>query len=148
MTALAVMLTIGRFFIHRQKNQRLRWDDIFNAAAAVFLVAYTTTYQLYVPSDYNAQMYAMGIKDEPPVGRDPVRNAKLNVANILLFWLLIYAVKTSFLALYWEIFSVSMRFRVAWTVTAVYTALSFSITWVSVFWRCGLPKDMVNLSKY
>jgi len=149
MTALAVGLTIGRCFIHwRKKNRRLRWDDIFNVAAAILLIIHTTIYQLYIPPDYNSQLHAMGIKEGLFVGQDPIIHAKFTVADILLFWLLMYAVKASFLALYWELFNISMRFRIAWIATAVFTTMSFAVTWVSIFWRCGSPKDVINLSKY
>ena len=147
MTALAVGLTTGRFIIHWRKSRKIRCDDVFNAAAAILLVAYTTTYQLYVPSNYEAQLYNMGIIDKSPLGYDPVRTVKYTRANVLLFWLVIYAVKASFLALYWEIFHVSRRFRIAWMVLAVYTALSFFATWFSYLWRCGSPKDLVNLRR-
>ena len=145
MTALAVGLTIGRFIIHWRKSRKIRCDDVFNAAAAFFLLAYTITYQLYVPANYEAQLYGIGTTDKPPPGHDPVRNMKYTRAKVLLFWLVIYAVKASFLALYWQIFHLSRRFRIAWTVLTVYTALSFVATWLSDFWRCGSPKDFMNL---
>ena len=106
-----------------------------------FLLAYTGTYQVYGPTDYSKQLYAMGLiqKDEI-IQSDEKRNAKYNAANTLLFWCVIYAAKASFLALYWHIFSFSTKFRIAWAVTTAYIPASFGITFMWSFFLCGNPK--------
>ncbi len=148
LTALACGLTTGRFIIHWRKSRKIRCDDILNAAAAILLVGYIITYQLFTPLAYGEELYELGITDKMPPNFNHDTNTKYNRTNVLLFWLVIYTVKASFLALYWELFQVSRRFRIAWSVIAVYTALSFLVTWLWFFWRCGSPKNLVNLGKF
>lgn len=83
----------------------------------------------------------MGIIDESEVKpSNPHRNAQLNAANSLIFWCVIYSVKASFLALYWHIFEISLKFRIAWAFAAVFTFISFGMTLMWGFWLCGSPK--------
>ncbi|KAF2683006.1 hypothetical protein K458DRAFT_340881 [Lentithecium fluviatile CBS 122367] len=142
LTTLAFIFTIGRFAIHWHRRRRLAWDDFFNGVAMLFCIAFTVTYHLIAPTEYNAQLAAMGIIDESEVKEsDPHRNARLNAANSLIFWCVIYAVKASFLALYWHVFSeISLKFRIAWAFAAVFTFISFGVTLMWGFWLCGHPK--------
>ncbi|KAF2019510.1 hypothetical protein BU24DRAFT_386445 [Aaosphaeria arxii CBS 175.79] len=144
MTSLGMILTIGRFWIHWRKTRRIGWDDYFNGVALIFLLAYITTYQIYVPIDYQAQLYALGLSNEPPGPRDVMLTMKLNMANIALFFCVIYSVKASFLAMYWRIFEISKRFRVAWSLLTAYTALCFLVSFTSIFWKCGTPTNFLE----
>jgi hypothetical protein len=119
----------------------LRWDDFFNGVAMLFCIGFTVTYHLIAPTDYNSQLAAMGIIPESEVKvSNHSRNSKLNSANSLIFWCVIYAVKASFLALYWQVFEVSQKFRIAWAFAALFTFLSFGVTLMWGFWLCGNPK--------
>ncbi|PQE21304.1 Pth11-like integral membrane protein [Rutstroemia sp. NJR-2017a WRK4] len=69
----------------------------------------------------------------------------VNFANASFFWITLYCVKGSFLALYWELFSVSSGFKKAWYIVATFTGLTFLMTFASIFWICGSPKDIHNL---
>jgi magnesium-transporting ATPase (P-type) len=144
MTVTAILLTIGRFRIHWRKNRRFGWDDYFNAIALVFLLIFTITYQLYVPIEYNAQLYALGLSDRAPTNRDQILDMKLNVVNIVMFFSVIYSVKASFLALYWQIFEVSPRFRKAWWCVMVYTLLCYLVSFTAIFWNCGSPAKFLD----
>ncbi|KAF2872827.1 hypothetical protein BDV95DRAFT_491140 [Massariosphaeria phaeospora] len=146
LTALAGLLTAGRLVMHWRKNRRLRWDDFFNGVGFMFLLGWTVTYQVFVPSDYAASLYKMGEIDEPPVHRDANKNFQWSIANMFFFWLAIYAVKASFLALYWQIFAMSQGFRVAWWATTSYVVVSFVATMLAIFLRCGAAADFHNLA--
>ena len=137
MTSVAVLLTIGRFIIHWRKNRKLHWDDWFNAIALVFLVAVIIIFEIYVPIEYNAILYSKGLSNRPPTQVEAVHDMKLNIADILLFFCTIYSVKASFLALYWQIFQLSRRFRIAWFSLTAYMIMSFIVSVVTVFTRCG-----------
>ncbi|CAI6339408.1 unnamed protein product [Periconia digitata] len=126
-TVAAVIMTLGRFAIHWRKNKRLSWDDHFNGIALIFLVGYVMTYQICM------SIYENGITD-------PVLLLRANIANTVLFFTTIYAVKASFLALYWKIFELSRGFRVAWILVSIFTFTSFLATFLSMFWQCGSPK--------
>jgi hypothetical protein len=116
-----------------------------NALALIFLLGFIITYQIFIPIEYNAQLFALGMSDTPPTERDIMLDMKLNVANSMMFWCVIYTVKASFLALYWQIFEVSNRFRLCWWLVTAYTVLTFLITIPSYFWNCGAPNDFLNM---
>jgi hypothetical protein len=145
LTALDILLTAGRFILHWQKLNKIRLDDVFNGIAVVFLVAFMVTWQKYVPIELPAQLYATGVIDTPPRHYDPVDALKNDFANMVVFWCTIYSVKASFLALYWQIFGVSRRFRIAWGALATYILLSFLMTVLSIFWHCGSPATLTDV---
>ncbi|KAF2182970.1 hypothetical protein K469DRAFT_787143 [Zopfia rhizophila CBS 207.26] len=148
MTAVDILLTMGRFIIHWRNRKRIAWDDIFNGIALLFLLAFSTTFQLHISEKYKANLYELGLTNHAPTNyhSSKSRNMKLDVAHIFFFWLAIYSVKASFLALYWQIFKISTRFRVAWGVLTAFIALSFGFTFLGVFWRCDAPKHIVNIA--
>jgi len=134
--------------MHWAKLKKTRFDDLFNVSAVVFLIAFMVTWQRYVPLELPAQLYEAGKTDVPPSGDyDPLDSMKNDFANIVVFWCCIYSVKASFLALYWQIFEVSRRFRVAWAALTAYVVLSFFVTTLSVFWHCGSPATLMNIRK-
>jgi len=106
-----------------------------------------TIFEIYVPIEYNAILYSKGLSTQPPTDVEVLRDMKLNIATLILFFLVLYSVKASFLALYWEIFQISRRFRVAWFVLTGYMGVSFIVTLITIFTRCGAAKDFANLGK-
>ena len=145
MCAAGVLLTIGRFYLRWRKMRGLGYDDILNGAAALFLIALMITSQIYLPNEYDLELHDLGFIDTEPPAFDEAFNLKLTIAALILFWVVMFSVKASFLALYWHLFRVSKRFRIAWWITAVYTALSFVIIFLSILLRCDYkPQDMGN----
>ena len=72
---------------------------------------------------------------------DDVSTLKYELAGDMLFWTTLYLVKATFLALIRNIFNVSERFRRAWWVVTIYTAISFWPIFLSELWQCGPPSD-------
>ena len=147
LTVIASLLTAGRFVIHWRKNRKLRWDDWFNALALIFLIVMVAIIEIYVPIEYNAILYSKGLSSQPPTELEVLRDMKLNIVTLILFFFMLYSVKASFLALYWQIFEVSRRFRIAWWVLTGYIGVSFIVTLITVFTRCGAAKDFSNIGK-
>lgn len=147
MTVLATLTTAGRFIIHWRKNRKLCWDDWFNAIALVFLIALIVIFEIYVPDTYNAILFQKGLSDVKPTKSQAVRDMKFNLATLIFFFCTIYAVKASFLALYWQIFRLYAKFRIAWILLAAYTVLGFVVSIVTIFFRCGNPQYYMNLGK-
>ncbi|KAF2259079.1 hypothetical protein CC78DRAFT_586403 [Lojkania enalia] len=148
MAGLSVLLTIGRFVIRWQKLGRLYWDDILNGVAAVLVVVYIiSAFTTYVPYQFELRLWRLGLRDdEPDDTRAQIYN-RFQLASVILFWTIIYIVKASFLALYWHLFEVSVRFRVAWWAVAVFIALSYAVTIGLFIWtnECeGLPARIYN----
>lgn len=142
--SLDIVLTFGRLYIRRRKVRKLLWDDILNGVALVALIAFIATYQVYLPSEHNIELYGLGLSGSAPTKEQMIFSLKLNMANVVLFWIVIYLVKSSFLALYWTVFSVSSGFRKAWGLVATYTVISFCATFLALFWHCGHPKGVVD----
>lgn len=103
------------------------------------------TYQVYLPVQYNFQLFALGLGGYLPTEAQLSYINKVSNVNVAFFWLTIYFVKASFLALYWAIFEVSTKFRLAWMVVTAYTLISFLITFLAIFWSCGKPSQINNL---
>ena len=140
----ATLLTCGRLYLRWRKIGRLGWGDMLNGAALVVLIAFVATYQAYLPIEYNAQLYALGLSDVATTEAEVAFTLKVSTANVMLFWVVIFLVKASFLALYWSVFGVSRHFRTAWWAVAAYTLVTFCIIFLSVLWHCGHPRDMVD----
>lgn len=147
LTGLDILLTGGRFLVHWRKLKKIRIDDIFNGLALLFLIAFMITWQRYVPVEYKTQLHAAGLSEGTPPRYDPIDALKNDSANLLMYWCTIYAVKASFLGLYWQIFEVSRRFRIAWYAIATYVGLSFAISFLSFFWHCGTPATLIDPRK-
>lgn len=127
--------------------RRLGLDDVFNAVAAVLSIPFVVLCLLSLPIEYDAQLYYLGRIDKAPARDQMEFTNKLELPVLLLFWLIIYIVKASFLALYWHIFAISTRFRIVWAITTTYITLSFLVTFLSIFWHCGTPSKMVDFGK-
>jgi hypothetical protein len=95
LTSISLLLTLGRYYLHWNKNKHLGFDDHFNGLALIFLFGSMITYQLAMPIH---QALVTGSKS--PRELDLAFYLRLNTANGLLFFCTLYAVKASFLALY------------------------------------------------
>ncbi|PVH98130.1 hypothetical protein DM02DRAFT_657609 [Periconia macrospinosa] len=142
MFTVSFLLMIGRFYIQNKKNWRVGWDGYLHALAIVFLLETTILYELFVPIEYNAKLYDMGLSEKPPTNRNAALNLKLNLATTVSFLCVIYTVKGSLLALYWRIFELSQGFRYAWIAVTAYTVITFLASALSIFFMCGSPSDI------
>ena len=146
-TAISVAFTLGRYLIRYYKRKRMGWDDILNGIAVLFLLGFLGTWQIIGPPLYQQQLFQQGLTSTKPPAIDSHTILSVGMANSLLFWCTIYCVKASFLALYWIVFNVSDRFRIAWWLVTIYTVVTFLITFVMTFRKCGSPKDFLDESK-
>ncbi|EDN98989.1 predicted protein [Sclerotinia sclerotiorum 1980 UF-70] len=121
-------------------------DDAFNGFALAALVGFIVTYQIYLPIQYNYQLYALGIGGYLPSDGQLLYVQNVSIVNVAFFWVTIYLVKASFLSLYWALFSVSNSFRKWWFVVAAYTLISFLATFLAIFWSCKTPTQLENLA--
>ncbi|KAF1977827.1 hypothetical protein BU23DRAFT_274205 [Bimuria novae-zelandiae CBS 107.79] len=143
--ALGIILTIVRL-LHRWKNSRcLHLDDIFSAVATTILVPFTAMTLQDDAIDIEMTMYRLGRSDHIPSLEKVDTAIKTEVACTVLFWIIIYAAKASFLAAYWRTFCANRVACFVWYTLAAVTAISFGALFMSVFWICGQPSNVGDL---
>ncbi|TVY71495.1 Satratoxin biosynthesis SC1 cluster protein [Lachnellula suecica] len=140
-TSAAVGLTIGRYVIRFRMLGKLLIDDWIHGLASIVMVGYMITYTIMFPLNYSVELFVAGKGDEPSVANFN-RYFHLEIAVTLLFWVIIYAVKLSFLFFYRSIFGVSTTFIRAWWFVMIFTVLTFWICFIFVFWACGTPSQL------
>lgn len=107
---LDILITFGHFYIRWALVQKFHMDDVLNGAALVALIGFIATYQVYLPTEYNAELYSLSLSSMALTEKDMVFSLKMTLANVMLFWIVIYLVKALFLALYWTLFRTSPGF--------------------------------------
>lgn len=147
LASTAICLTFGRFYIRWRKIGRLGLDDILNGLALIALLCFMATYQAYLPIQYAYELFGLGLGGHDASDDQLLYIQNLNTANIVFFWITLYLVKGTFLALYWTLFNVSKTFRVAWNCVTAYTFISFLATFFAIFWSCGTPNKIANVGK-
>lgn len=147
MSVLAISLTIGRLLIRWRKIHALRCDDVLNASAALLLIPFNVTMFLCIDYPLQEQLYMLGLRQDPPEPVQITYMLRLHLAFNLMFWVVIYLVKASFLALYWHLFEISTRFRIVWWVTAAFTAVGFLTSILLFLWHCGSPAKLLDEGK-
>ncbi|CAI6228983.1 unnamed protein product [Periconia digitata] len=148
LTSIACTLTIGRFAIYWNRKKIIGPEIILNGIASVLLVGFTATWQVLVPKAYEAAISRLGHSGNPSTPRhDSLATRQVDLTNALFFWLCIYLVKASFLILYWNLFHVSTRFRIAWVAVVIYASLGLIVTIAFRLTACGSPGDVLNAEK-
>ncbi|MCJ1286824.1 hypothetical protein MMC26_006170 [Xylographa opegraphella] len=134
----AIVLTAGRYAIRGWMLRKLDWDDATHLFALVVLVAYVATYTAMFPINYAVEDWVTGNGEMPSIG---VLDLYLHyeMAVWLLFWVIIYLVKFSFLLFYRSIFGVSRTFKKAWWAVTVFTFLTFWACFFAMLWSCNKP---------
>ena len=134
----AIVLTAGRYAIRGWMLRKLDWDDATHLLALVVLVAYVATYTAMFPINFAVEDWVTGNGEMPSVA---VLELYLHyeMAVWLLFWVIIYLVKFSFLLFYRSIFGVSRTFKKAWWAVTVFTFLTFWACFFAMFWSCNTP---------
>jgi hypothetical protein len=139
--ATATGLTAGRFIIRKKTINQLLWDDYVHGLALMVLIAFLVTYTVMFPLNYAVEFWAAGEAPEPTMAQLD-RYFRLEIAVSMMFWVIVYLVKVSFLLFYHQLFSVSNTFIKAWWAVIAFTVVSFLICFLSVLWGCGVPERL------
>ncbi|MCJ1389046.1 hypothetical protein MMC18_001900 [Xylographa bjoerkii] len=137
----AIILTAGRYAIRGWMLRKLDWDDATHLLALVVLIAYVATYTAMFPINYAVEDWVTGNGEMPSV-TDLELYLHYEMAVWLLFWVIIYLVKFSFLLFYRSIFGVSRTFKKAWWVVIVFTFLTFWACFFAMLWSCNTPSQL------
>ncbi|KAL8703394.1 MAG: hypothetical protein Q9201_003423 [Fulgogasparrea decipioides] len=147
LTAVAILLSVGRFAIRYATAARFYWDDASHLLSVLLLVGLASAYTTGFP--YSARIARIGLKLEkaPPL-TDPFyhKYLQLRLTVTLLVFMVLWSVKATFLIFYRLLFDVSRTFVRFWWAAV---ALTFATFWVcigSTFTLCGSASDLYNFS--
>lgn len=112
------------------------------------LIAFDSLDQALSQFQYDLTLDSLGQASIVPSDAEVRRALKINLAEIVFFWVTQYLVKGAFLALYWTIFRVSRAFRMAWWPVALFTLASFLATFMAAFWQCGNPAILSDPGRF
>ncbi|KAL8659705.1 MAG: hypothetical protein Q9202_006985 [Teloschistes flavicans] len=148
LTALAILLSLGRFTIRYATARRFYWDDASHLLSVLLLIGLASAYTHGFP--YSARIARIGLKKEkPPPLTDPFyhKYLQLRLTVTLLVFLVLWSVKMTFLIFYRLLFDVSRTFIRLWWAAV---ALTFATFWVcigSTFTLCGSASDLYDFKK-
>ncbi|KAL8835445.1 MAG: hypothetical protein Q9170_003322 [Blastenia crenularia] len=144
-TAIAIVLSIGRFIIRYATAGKFYLDDASHLLSVVLLAGLAAAYTTGFP--YSARIARIGLKKEkPPPLTDPFyhKYLQLRLTVTLLVFMVLWSVKATFLIFYRLLFDVSKTFVRLWWAAV---ALTFATFWVcigSTFTLCGSVDDLYD----
>ena len=139
--SLAILLSLGRFWIRARLIKSLRWDDAAHLLGLLFLLAQVSMVS-WMQSTIHARFELLDHHQQLRLF------LRLDVAAIILSWSCLYAIKVAFLLLYHQIFRVSETFMWAWWITSVVTFVTFWILIIGTLTKCGDAADLTNLCRF
>ncbi|KAL8724255.1 MAG: hypothetical protein Q9181_006909, partial [Wetmoreana brouardii] len=148
LTAVAILLSAGRFAIRYATAARFYWDDASHLLSVLLLIGLASAYTTGFP--YSARIARIGLKQEKaPPPTDPFyhKYLQLRLTVTLLVFMVLWSVKATFLIFYRLLFDVSRTFIRFWWAAV---ALTFATFWVcigSTFTLCGSASDLYNFKK-
>ena len=111
------------------------------------LIIYMGMYTALFPLTVRVGLFAA--KEAPMPSKETLeRFFRLQFSLQLFFWLLLYAIKFTFLILYRHIFNINKLFIKWWWAVFVYTWLAFWACFLLALWMCGSPTDLFMLSAH
>lgn len=145
-TGLAILLTGGRYWIRYKIVKRLSWEDVAHLMGLLLLIAQVSIVSWAASFMYRNVNLEAG--DAIQFEVDHLQFVRLNVATVLLTWCCLYAIKMSFLLLYYHIFQISKTFiRAWWTVLAI-VILTFWISIAGSLTQCGSPLALEHIGTF
>ncbi|KAF2730197.1 hypothetical protein EJ04DRAFT_527150 [Polyplosphaeria fusca] len=118
-------------------NRHFGWDDYFHALALLLLFGFIITLDVNQSREDKFRSHSATVEDY-------IVFARLQYVYTIFMFGSIYAVKASFLALYFQIFRISRRFRIAWSFATTFIVAAFLATVLSYLWTCGGPGDVFD----
>jgi len=141
LTAVCIILTIGRYAIRYQVRQRLFPDDFAHLSALVWLIATISIVQaMFGPAKYVDDPSA------PPPESQIAKFRRLQVWLSVSFYLSHWSVKFSFLLFYRQLFWVSERFMRCWWGVVAFVFVGFWVPMAGILTVCGSPENLYKSS--
>lgn len=124
--AVAIIFVAARISVRIAYFRRLSGDDYFCLLALSLLIGNSIVMQLMSPPMFDILAVSNGL--EKP-GADFMKNSslylKLQFANTILFWSILWAVKGCFLAFFRRLTNQTKYPRIAWWIVATITVLAY-----------------------
>jgi len=142
LTAVAILLSFGRYWIRYTYVSALEVSDGFHFVALLLLIAISIQYTAGFP---NLNKISFPDPNNPPTGADLNLYQHLAVSASCIWFIAIYCVKFSFLFFYRTVFGVSKKFMRVWWVVLVFTILSLAASLAMELTTCGgKTKNLFN----
>ncbi|KAL8647397.1 MAG: hypothetical protein Q9226_006446 [Calogaya cf. arnoldii] len=148
LTAVAIVLSVGRFIIRYATAGRFHLDDASHLLSLLLLIGLAAAYTSGFP--YSVRIARINRKEEvPPPPTDPFyrKYLQLRLVVTLLVFMVLWSVKATFLIFYRLLFDVSRTFIRMWWAAV---ALVFATFWVcigSTLTLCGSASDLFDFKK-
>ncbi|KAL8739715.1 MAG: hypothetical protein Q9190_007506, partial [Brigantiaea leucoxantha] len=126
LTAVAILLSVGRFAIRYATAGRFYWDDASHMLSILLLIGLAAAYTAGFP--YSARIARISSKQEaPPPPTDPFYHnyLQLRLVVTLLVFMVLWSVKATFLIFYRLLFDVSETFIRMWWAAVAFTFATF-----------------------
>ena len=145
-TGLAILLTAGRFWIRCKIIKRLSWEDAAHLLGLLLLIAQVSIVSAAASMVYRPMNSAA--TDNKYYESILLLLVRLNVSGVLVTWCCLYAVKMSFLLLYYHIFRISQTFIRAWWIVLAIVVLTFCILILGTLTQCGSPSGFEHAGTF
>jgi hypothetical protein len=130
--ALGILFTGIRIVIRLTQMKRLLTDDYFVLLGLVFLIANAVLQTLQAPHLYYMALDVTG----PDIIYHGTLYTYYEFAIIGVFWSVLWAIKGSFLALFWIISDGLPQYRRAWWATTIFAILAYIGCWLASVFTC------------
>ena len=134
---VAAVFVVARTMIRYFKIERLGYDDYWIFFAFFILTANAVLQHFQTPHTYYLAYAQAGLEPPGPLLMDH-GNAyvRYEFTSIGLFWTTLWAVKASFLALFWKLFEGLLIFQRWWYGVVVFTFLAYVGCWIASINNC------------
>lgn len=134
---LAFIFVIARTAIRFYKVEQLTYDDYWIYFAWIFLTVNAVLQTVQAPHLYYIARAAAGLV---PAGEPMVYHGGLYLryefASIGLFWTTLWAVKASFLTVFWRLFYGLPMYRRSLVGVAIFSFLTYAGCWIASILNC------------
>ncbi|KAJ5118463.1 hypothetical protein N7448_010170 [Penicillium atrosanguineum] len=141
--ALGILFTGIRITIRLTQMKRLLTDDYFVLLALAFLIANAVLQTLQAPHLYYMALDLTG----PDIMYHGTLYTYYEFAIIGVFWSVLWAIKGSFLALFWIISDGLPHYRRAWWAITIFAIVAYIGCWLASVFTCHPASNYFKFGK-
>lgn len=148
MTALAIILSVLRYFIRSGSPKKFMWDDLTHLLALGTFVASVALYQTVFRDGYyiqGLQRELIPLPSQELYGDLYIRFQHRALAITILSFTTLWLVKATFLLFYRQIFWIDGPFRKGWWAVTFFIIVTYWATLAGVLIRCGSVENVFSI---